>query len=212
MCLSLPPISLWPFLCILSCRKYVLLVFKLFSEIVVLFVVVVLVYLWEEVCSGSSYFAILIQTSLSLFLFQQRNWGSEQLTNLLRVACLENCEAKDRILLSGYKDCGLNSPTVKHEFFELHLEFRAKVQHSFAIQKLVVDWTRYGGTSADWSSWEYITWTVEPKPGHVKTFRILFDIWVLDKTFKILFNFARTLCKIYYTFPCLLIQIILKMI
>ena len=48
------------FLYILSCRRAVLLVIVLFSERVVSYVVVVLVFSWEEVSSVSSYSAILI--------------------------------------------------------------------------------------------------------------------------------------------------------
>ena len=59
--LPLLPISIWPFLCILSCRKSVLLVFRSFLEIVVLHLIVALVCLWEEVTSGSSYSSILVQ-------------------------------------------------------------------------------------------------------------------------------------------------------
>ena len=55
--LLLFPTPMWPFLYILSCRKPVLLVFRSFSEIVVLYVVVVLVCPWEGVSSGSSHFA-----------------------------------------------------------------------------------------------------------------------------------------------------------
>lgn len=45
---------------ILNYRRAVLLVFSLFSERVVLYVVVALVLLWEEMSAGSSYSSILI--------------------------------------------------------------------------------------------------------------------------------------------------------
>ena len=45
-----------------------LLVFRLFSEIVVLYVVVALACLWEEVSSGSSYSTMLIWTSLQVLI------------------------------------------------------------------------------------------------------------------------------------------------
>ena len=48
------------FLYILNCIRAILLVFRSFSEKVVLYVVVVLLCLWEEVSSGSSYSTILI--------------------------------------------------------------------------------------------------------------------------------------------------------
>ena len=56
MSLPLLPILMCLFLYIFSGRKSVLLVFRLSSEVVVLYVVVVLVCLKEEVKSGSSYF------------------------------------------------------------------------------------------------------------------------------------------------------------
>lgn len=48
-------LSMWLFLFVFSCRKASLLVFRSFLERVVLYVVAVLVCLWEEVSSGSSY-------------------------------------------------------------------------------------------------------------------------------------------------------------
>ena len=45
---------------ILNYRRAVLLVFSLFSERVVLYVVVALVLLWEEMSAGSSYSSIFI--------------------------------------------------------------------------------------------------------------------------------------------------------
>ena len=64
--------SMWSFLYILSCRKSVPLIFRLFLEtVVVLYVVVliVLVYPWEEVSSESSYSAISIPAGIFLFFF-----------------------------------------------------------------------------------------------------------------------------------------------
>lgn len=59
--LALLPLQMWPCLYILSCRKSVLLVFRLVSEMVVLYVVAVSVCPWDDMSSGSSYSAILIQ-------------------------------------------------------------------------------------------------------------------------------------------------------
>jgi len=50
------------FLYIFSCERAFLLVFRLFSERVVLYVHVVLVFSWAEVSSGSFYYTILILT------------------------------------------------------------------------------------------------------------------------------------------------------
>ena len=57
------PISVWPSLYILSCRRSVLLVFRLFSQIVVLYILVVLVCPWEEGNSESFYSTIIIPTN-----------------------------------------------------------------------------------------------------------------------------------------------------
>lgn len=63
--LSLPllPISVWPFLYILSYKKSVQLVFRSFSVIVALFLVVIWLCPWEKVISGSSYSATLTPPS-----------------------------------------------------------------------------------------------------------------------------------------------------
>ena len=60
--MGLDPLLFGGLLQVLNCRKSVLLVFRLFSEIVVLYVVVVSVSSWDNVSSGSSYSTILIQT------------------------------------------------------------------------------------------------------------------------------------------------------
>ena len=60
----------WYGLFILSCRKSVLLVLRLFSERVVLYAAVILVCLWGEVSSGASYSAILIWTLLLSFYLE----------------------------------------------------------------------------------------------------------------------------------------------
>ena len=67
---SIPlPVSLL-FLCyIFSCWKSFLLVFRLFSEILALSVVVILVSPWEKVSSGSSYSAKLISSHFAFFFF-----------------------------------------------------------------------------------------------------------------------------------------------
>ena len=62
--------SMSPFLYILSCRKSVLLIFRLFLEIVVVLyevVLIVFVYPWEEVSSESSRSAILIPGGFFFF-------------------------------------------------------------------------------------------------------------------------------------------------
>ena len=64
--------SMWPFLYILSCRKSVLLIFRLFLETVVVLyevVLIVLMYPWEEVSSDSSHSAILIPAGIFFFFF-----------------------------------------------------------------------------------------------------------------------------------------------
>ena len=60
--LTLLPLQMWPCLYMLSCRKSVLLVFGLISEMVVLYVVAVSMCPWDNMSSGSSYSASLIQT------------------------------------------------------------------------------------------------------------------------------------------------------
>lgn len=53
----------------LGCRRAVLLVFRSFSARVSLFVVVVLMFSWGEVISGSFYPMILISTSVVVFYY-----------------------------------------------------------------------------------------------------------------------------------------------
>lgn len=54
-----------------SCRKSVLLVFRSFSEAAPLHAAVVLTCPWEEVSSGSSYYAIMIQNPKQVFLSRE---------------------------------------------------------------------------------------------------------------------------------------------
>lgn len=54
------PISAWPFPYVLSCREAFLLVFRLSSETIAVYVVVE--HLWEGVSSESSYSTVLIPT------------------------------------------------------------------------------------------------------------------------------------------------------
>ena len=65
------PISLCLFLFILSCGKSFLLVFRSFSEVIALYVVAILVYLWE-VSTGSSHSTILSHGSVKDFFPPKR--------------------------------------------------------------------------------------------------------------------------------------------
>ena len=64
--LPLLPISLWLFLLSIIVGRSFLLPFQSFASIVALQIIVILVCLWEDVSSGSSYSAILATSSLLL--------------------------------------------------------------------------------------------------------------------------------------------------
>lgn len=78
--ISVPPTLLnVAFFSIFSCKKYLLLIFMSFSEIV-LYVVVVFMCLWKEVSWGSSYSTILTPVLVFLFIFvlnSRQNWSFE---------------------------------------------------------------------------------------------------------------------------------------
>lgn len=69
---SPPPTHLVVVFHIFSCRNSFLLVFRSFLWIVTLYMVVILLFLWEEMSSGSSYSAALVsRTRVELFNFEE---------------------------------------------------------------------------------------------------------------------------------------------
>lgn len=64
----------WTFLYIINCGRAVLIVFRLFSEWVALYIVEVLMCLWEKVNSGSIYFSIFPNLNHHNFILHSNDW------------------------------------------------------------------------------------------------------------------------------------------